>query len=310
MDKELLYRFFNGETSVEEEQRLLDEIDRDPANRRELLAERRLFDSVLMLAPSERAARRKPRVFALGRMRSVFKYAAVLVVALGVGAFGMRFHYDRMARSGNTVSVPAGQRVDLVLPDGTKVWMNACSELEYPALFSRGERRVRLDGEAFFDVAHDKAHPFIVETFACDVEVLGTKFDVEAHAESGKFVTSLVEGCVRVLDRDSHVDLRPGEQVSQVDGRLVVGRIPDYENFQCRDGLIAFRDASFGELIEEFEKYYGVRIVVTGDRDFSGNRFTGKIRISEGVDHALWVLQRSADFVYERNESRDVIYIR
>ena len=294
MDKELLYRFFNGETSVEEEQRLLDEIDRDPANRRELLAERRLFDSVLMLAPSERAARRKPRVFALGRMRSVFKYAAVLVVALGVGAFGMRFHYDRMARSGNTVSVPAGQRVDLVLPDGTKVWM----------------RRVRLDGEAFFDVAHDKAHPFIVETFACDVEVLGTKFDVEAHAESGKFVTSLVEGCVRVLDRDSHVDLRPGEQVSQVDGRLVVGRIPDYENFQWRDGLIAFRDASFGELIEEFEKYYGVRIVVTGDRDFSGNRFTGKIRISEGVDHALWVLQRSADFVYERNESRDVIYIR
>ena len=84
----------------------------------------------------------------------------------------------------------------------------------------------------------------------------------------------------------------------------------DYENFQWRDGLIAFRDASFGELIEEFEKYYDVRIVVAPGRDFSSNRFTGKIRISEGLDHALWVLQRSADFVCERSESGDVIYIR
>lgn len=310
MDKELLYRFFNGETSVEEEQRLLDEIDRNPESRRELLSERRLFDSMLMLTDAERAAARRPRMQLLRGARRLLRYAAVVLVTLGAAALYVQLGHNRLAGAGNTVSVPAGQRVDLVLPDGTKVCMNACSELSYPALFSDGERRVRLDGEAFFEVAHDAKHPFVVETFACDVEVLGTKFDVEAHAASDKFVTSLVEGRVRVVDRDRQVELQPGEQVSQVDGRLVVGRIPDYENFQWRDGLIAFRDVSFGELIEEFEKYYDVRIVVAPGRDFSSNRFTGKIRISEGLDHALWVLQRSADFVCERSESGDVIYIR
>ena len=314
MDKELLYRFFNGETSVEEEQRLLDEIDRDPANRRELLAERRLFDSVLMLAPSERAARRKPRVFALGRMRSVFKYAAVLVMALGVGAFGMRFHYDRMARSGNTVSVPAGQRVDLVLPDGTKVWMNACSELEYPALFSRGERRVRLDGEAFFDVAHDKAHPFIVETFACDVEVLGTKFNVLADSENGLFSTTLVEGRVKVTSRKDPAEsiiLQPNDRVVLEHGRLYKERVPDFDDLCWTEGLIHLKKMPFDELMAIFERAFDVQIEIERETLPQINVMSGEIRISDGVDYALHVLQLvSSEFTYTRDEKTNVIMIR
>lgn len=310
MEKELLIRFFDGRTTEGEEKRVLDWLDEDPAHREELFAERRLYDAMLMhVRPAAPAAKRS---FMLPRWtRRVAGYAAAVLVAAALGAGYVYRVYDNLLDAGNTICVPAGQRVDVVLPDGTKVCMNALSELKYPGFFAGKYRRVQLSGEAFFEVSHDEDHPFIVETAACDVEVLGTKFDVEANAADNSVVTSLVEGRVRVTDRlnpRNRVLLQPDEQVSCIGGRLIVGRIPDYEQFQWREGLIAFRDATFMELIGEFEKYYGVKIEV--QRALVPNQFTGKIRISEGIDHALWVLQRSANFRYTRNETKDIIYIQ
>lgn len=311
MEKESLYRFFNGEASEEEQKRVLDWLDADPAHRAELLAERRLFDAALMLTPNPQV--RPKRTFSLPRWtREVLKYAAVLVLAAGVGGAYFSTLHQRLANSCNTISVPAGQHVDVTLPDGTKVCMNALSELRYPSYFVGGERKVQLRGEAFFDVTHDAKHPFVVETYACDVKVLGTRFDVEARPDRDEFVVSLVTGRVQVTDRTDpaqSVVLRPAQQASRVNGRLAVGLIPAHEQFQWREGLIAFRDASFTELIGEFEKYYGVEIELMR-RHVTDKLFTGKIRISEGVDHALWVLQRSADFTYTRNEAKDKIYIQ
>lgn len=312
MEKELLYRFFDGRATAEEERRVLDWLDRDPAHRAELLAERRLFDSMLMLADRERPVRGR-KSFVLPRWtREVIKYAAIVLVIAGSAGLYVSRLYDKLLLSGNTISVPAGQHIDVVLPDGTKVCMNALSELHYPTFFVGRERKVKLRGEAFFEVSHDRKHPFVVETYACDVEVLGTKFNIEARPEAGEFVTSLVEGRVRVSDRlnpDNRVLLHPREQVRHLNGRLVVGRIPEHEGFLWREGLIAFRDASFRDLLDEFERYYGVKVEVQR-RDIPSNLFTGKIRISEGIDHALWVLQQSADFQYSRNETKDMIYIR
>lgn len=312
MEKELLYRFFSGQATQSEEKQVLDWLDRDPAHSRQLLEERRLFDRMLMLSDAD-MVRMKNRTIRLPRWtREAIKYAAVVIVALGLGGVYVSRMYDKLLLAGNTISVPAGQRVDVVLPDGTKVCMNALSELHYPTFFVGKERKVRLSGEAFFDVAHDSKHPFVVETYACDVEVLGTRFDVEANASTGEFVTSLVEGKVRVTDRfnaGNRVELHPHEQVRHVGGRLVVGRIPEHEGFLWREGVIAFRNASFTEMLRKFEKYYDVKIELQR-RDVTNTLFTGKIRISEGVDHALWVLQRSADFTYTTNETKDTIYIR
>ena len=195
MEKELLHRFFDGRASVEEEKQVLDWIDRDPANRRELLAERRLFDSMLMLADPGRTTR-KPKVLTLPRWtREVLKYAAVILVVAGAGGIYVSRMYDKFLLTGNTITVPAGQHIDVQLPDGTKVCMNALSELHYPTFFIGRERKVQLKGEAFFDVSHDRKHPFVVETYACDVEVLGTKFNVKARSEDGEFVASLVVRC-------------------------------------------------------------------------------------------------------------------
>ena len=314
MEKELLYRFFDGKASAEDERRVLEWLGEDPAHREELLAERRVFDALLMHArPSDPARQTVHRGLILPPwVRRTMRYAAAIAVAASIGATWVSRTNDKFAPACTVISVPAGQHVDVTLPDGTQVCMNALSELRYPAFFTNDERRVELKGEAFFDVTHDENRPFVVETYACNVEVLGTKFDVEARAEAEEFTASLVEGRVRVVDKaDSRnrVELQPDHRVLRTAGRLVVEPIPDHERFRWREGLIVFRDASFRGLLREFEKCYGVRIEV--EREPAGTRsLTGKIRIAEGIDHALWILQRNADFEYVRNETRDVIYIR
>ena len=97
-----------------------------------------------------------------------------------------------------TITVPAGQRINITLVDGTNVWLNARTSLSYPVKFGKNNRQVVLDGEAYFDVTKDKSKPFIVQTDNYNVEVLGTKFDVNAYSETGEFETTLMSGSVKV----------------------------------------------------------------------------------------------------------------
>nr|WP_286083552.1 FecR family protein [Parabacteroides goldsteinii] len=97
-----------------------------------------------------------------------------------------------------TITVPAGQRINITLADGTNVWLNARTTIQYPITFNEKERLVKLDGEAYFDVTKDKSKPFIVQTNNYNVEVLGTKFDVDSYSETEIFETTLMEGSVRI----------------------------------------------------------------------------------------------------------------
>lgn len=312
MDKQILYKIFNNEASLEEEKEFLIWLDENPAHQQELIAERKLFDAMILHGSVELKSGKVKKIPFPKWGREILRYAAVILVLIGISMMYVSNLRQQLLHAHNTVIVPAGQRVNLVLPDGTKVWLNALSELTYPAYFMGDNRSVKLTGEAFFDVTHDKDHPFIVETYACDVEVLGTKFDVEARPYQNEFTTSLVEGKVRVIDRlynSGDLILKPNERVYYSNSRLLVDRIPDYERFQWRDGLISFRDATFLELIQKFEKYYGVNIEMQRT-DIPSTLFTGKIRISEGVEHALWVLKQSADFTFTRNETKEMIYIQ
>lgn len=311
MEQELLYRFFDNRATRAEEEQILDWLESDPANGKRLLAERKFFDAALMHADGKHLAEQHSLLRMPRWAREVAKYAAVLVLAFGVAGFYVVNMREQLLASTNTITVPAGQHVDLTLPDGTKVCMNALSTLEYPSYFAGGDRKVRLTGEAFFEVTHDAEKPFVVETFACNVEVLGTKFDVEARDDQGLFSAALVEGSVRVSDRQAisqPIVLTPGQRAHYRGGRFEVESLPQHEQFQWRGGVIAFRDATFSELIGKFEQYYGVRIEMAGKQ--IPTVFTGKIRISEGVDHALWVLQQNAAFTYTRNTVKDIIYIQ
>ena len=119
--------------------------------------------------------------------------------------------------------VPVGGDYRMVLGDGTKVWVNSASELEIPERFQAGERRVRLRGEAYFEVARDTARPFWVEAEGVSVQVLGTRFNVAAYGEDGRVETTLAEGKVAVSSGEGRrVVLKPGEQAVAEDSKAKI----------------------------------------------------------------------------------------
>lgn len=302
MEKNTLYQFFQGTSSREEERQIVDWLEDDPANEKIFEEERKLYNTFIMM-DEKQILSEKPKTRRLSLWtRELMRITAVLIVAAGIGWI---FYYRlerRIDSSENSVSVPVGQRMEMVLSDGTKVMVNSSSTLTYPAIFSGKTRHVQLFGEAFFDVAHDANHPFIVETSQCDIEVLGTEFNVEAYENRNESVVSLVKGKVKVISNSGNfesVKLSPNERARLAEGVLFVDRIPEHEHFLWRDGLITFRNAGFTELMNLFEKYFGFCIVYNTSR-LPTTTFSGKILISEGIDHAFWVLQQNASFRYEK----------
>lgn len=196
MEKETLYRYVACQASPEEETAVLTWLDADPAHESELAEVQRQHDLVAMSAPVINELYAKDRTFRLGRALRRWCAAAAAAVLLAFGGYNFHVARDFSQRGEQllTVSVPYGQRVNLTLQDGTSVWLNAGTTFRYPALFTGRERRVEIDGEARFEVAHDARHPFIVETYACDVEVLGTKFNVMAEERNGLFARPCSRG--------------------------------------------------------------------------------------------------------------------
>ena len=211
------------------------------------------------------------------------------------------------------ITAPNGQSTSVTLSDGTTVWLNSGAKLEYPSIFSRKTRRVKISGEAMFEVEHDASRPFIVETFACDAEVLGTKFNILADARTADFSAALLEGRLKISNRlvggESFI-LSPNDQIDLVDGHLKLNRITDPDDFRRVDGLMNLNTLSFREVIRKFENYYGVRITIDNPEDMPELKYHGKIRVSDGVDHALKLLQITNNFSYTRDDETNTIHIK
>ena len=182
--------------------------------------------------------------------------------------------------------------------------------MEYPNIFREDCRTVKLSGEAFFDVTTDKERPFLIETFACNVEVLGTKFNIEANAVDSEFSTALLEGSVRLTENStgSPMILKPGEKAELIQGRLRRSRITNPDEYLWTDGIISLQCDSFSELLKRLEKAYDVRFVVKLPND-PVVHCKGKIRVSDGIEHAMEILRMGTDFKYEINHSSNEIYI-
>ena len=312
MNKESLYKFFNGDASQAEEKKILDWLGESPSNRKELLRERKIFDTVL-LSDRESAdiAGSKPLRRSARWAKEVLKIAAVLAIVVAGGYYFVSERIGKMSAMSNTITVPAGQRVNVTLPDGSNVWLNSLSDISYPAVFRGGERRVKLSGEAFFDVAHDPNNPFVVETQMYDITVLGTKFNVVSLPERNEFSTSVIEGRVRVTDRsdpDIETTLTQNLEGTRISDRLMMREIADMDIFLWKEGIMSFRNESLANLLDRFRKSFDVKIVFDA-KELPGHEFSGKFRMSDGVFHALRVLQRDARFSYQWDEQQNIIYI-
>lgn len=315
MKKEILYRYFEDIATPEEEAAVYRWLDASPANEEEFFREREFFDTMILSGKAKETGTEKRKLLKRpGRplVREMLRIAAAVAITVACGFYFYNAEKKELLSAMNTITVAAGQQVSLKLPDGTMVWLNARSEMVYPAVFSGSKREVRLDGEAYFEVEHNRKSPFVVHTQQCDIEVLGTKFNVEAYSDSKDFTTSLMEGSVRVKANaglPTSVLLRPDQEVYMKDGRLQVSPIDDYDHFRWREGLICFKNVNFNELMVRFEKCYGIPIVVENNNleEYACN---GKFRISDGLDNALRILQEDAGYTFERNEDNSIVYIK
>ena len=312
MQDEVIYRYLTGKCSPEEEQQIQEWYQQDPDNhQRDIDRVRLVFESVLVHQVIGAVGKRPKRTWTL---RKVVRYSAGIAAGLTLfagGLYWMRAHtYDEISAQFTSFETPAGQRVSMNLSDGTHVWLNAGSRIEYPVVFDRKARRVKVSGEAMFEVTHDADRPFIVETFASEIEVLGTKFNVVADESRSLFSTTLLEGKVKVTSGDQNVILHPDEVVNLINGHLLVFHNNDPVAMQWTEGILSMKGISFEELMSKFERIYDVRIVYECEKIPTIEFASGKIRVSDGIDHALRVLQHVADFTYERDEEHNIIRIK
>jgi len=213
-----------------------------------------------------------------------------------------------------TISTPKGGEYQIVLSDGTKVWLNASTTLQYSTLRERGQRKVKLlSGEAYFQVTKDKSHPFIVETATQQVEVLGTHFNVSNYADEGKIVTTLEEGLVKILSTEgttserNNILLRPGEQSINKNGHLSVAKADLQTALAWRNGLIKFKDAPLKSILLQASRWYNIEVEYEGIPDTE--LFTGGISRNANLEVLLRVLRLSGiKFkVVEQNNHKKLI---
>ena len=222
---------------------------------------------------------------------------------------------DRLSAKVETVYVPAGKSMQLTLEDGTRMWLNSGTEIEYPAVFSRKSRDVKIySGEVLFDVAKDTRRPFNVDTYASVISVLGTRFNVAVDEAGQDFSAALLRGSIKVVNKLSSGEeyiLKANQMVKMKEEHLYVERIENPGAVECwTEGLIDIVGIPFDQLMKKFEMAYDVDIVI--DRDAVPEiRYTrGKFRISEGIEHALSMLELVSDFTYEYDRQTNTIVIR
>lgn len=306
---ELLMKYIKGETTPEEREKVVRWLDEDPEHIHQYRSLRKLYD-ISLWSPIEESQQEEKQTRTLKPVWIEFlKVAAVILVTfLGTKAF---FDWKEDPVKMQTVIVPAGQRAELLLADGTKVWLNSRSKLKFPDRFQKDARNVELDGEGYFEVTHKEEAPFTVHTSRYDVKVLGTEFNVKAYNSKNQFEASLLKGSVEVsnMNKSQVVRLRPDEQVISDGSQLIRSVILDKNYFRWKEGLLCLDDESIGGLIDKLELYYDVKIIVQ-QASLIYHHYSGKFRISDGVEHVLKVLQLKHKFTYIEEEEQNLIIIK
>ena len=198
----------------------------------------------------------------------------------------------------HTLEIPRGGEFFLTLEDGTQVWLNADTKLSYPSVFGTNERRVRLEGEAYFDVRHEAARPFRVEIGSRIIEVLGTEFNANAHRGERTY-TTLVEGRVRVSTKGGEsVTLRPGEQLIDDGEEWSVRTVDAEEVASWRKGMLVLENRTLEEIMAQLERWYNFSVFYRNE-GLKHIVFRGKIPRYTSFEDILRVLEKTGDIRFE-----------
>jgi hypothetical protein len=194
----------------------------------------------------------------------------------------------------NTMTTPKGRQFSLVLPDGTKAWLNAASSLRYPTAFIGGERKVEVTGEVYFEVAKNKQMPFKVKVNEnMEVEVLGTHFNINSYSNEASINTTLLEGSVQISNQSQKQILKPGQQ-ARVNNDQKINIVSDVnlkKVMAWKNGVFDFDDASLQEVMHQLERWYDIEVVY--ERGVPDIEFVGTLSRDLSLEDVLKGLKLS-----------------
>ena len=219
---------------------------------------------------------RKPGILKM-KNGLLLKYAAIFML---IFALPFSFYIGGKVGTNNTqtvISCENGDRTNIVLPDGSEVWLNSGSQLTFDNNFKKGKRQTYLTGEAYFSVKKDPKNPFVVNTSDINVEVLGTEFNLKAYLGDEEISTTLVTGSLKVTGRNQHTIIKPNQKLifSKGTGKMGLVELSDLSpDVEWRNGRLVFMNESLEEMKPKLERWFDVEIEFADDtvkkRRFSG----------------------------------------
>jgi len=312
MDHQQIIKYLSGQASEAEVKEIFQWIETSPENKAEFINLKKAYALTATSSDdsqrvwNEEIVRRIRRTDNLRRLYTYTRYAAVIVLFFALGMFvqsNLKFgkSSELVYASNMAIDVPLGQMSNLTLPDGTTVQLNSGTHFAYAGNFNGGERIVEMEGEAFFNVAKDPEHPFIVKTKTLDFKVYGTSFNVQAYDDEKEANTTLVEGSLGVLSKTGKEFTRlvPGENVNfdVVSKELVVKNVNTDLYTSWQKGLITFRDEKLSDIAKKMERWYNVEIRIE-DPKLADELYFGTIMKNKPIDQILEVFKMTSSLNY------------
>jgi transmembrane sensor len=215
----------------------------------------------------------------------------------------------------NTLVVPYGKRSEITLSDGTKIWLNSGSKLVFPATFMGKTREVYIEGEAIFEVTHDKKHPFIVKTDNHEIEVLGTIFNVSSYRDDNSTSTVLKSGSIQLNFKNNassktseHIKITPGTLAfyNKNEKHLHTSKVDVEKYFSWRDGVLILKNDPMKSILKKISRYYNIEIEINDDQ-LANETFSGRLDIKDNVANVIKVIQETTEFEYTIIENNRLI---
>ncbi len=313
MDYSLINNYLNGSASESEALELFEWIGLSEENREEFIKYRKIW--ALTSRSQEdtnevwndfltKKIRKRRRIYIVPRY---LRYAAIIFFLMGLGAclqyliFG-RGMSDFSYQADTRIEVPAGQMSKVILPDGSTVHLNSGTTLRYSANFNGGKRIVFLEGEAFFSVAKDKSHPFLVRTDFFDYKVYGTSFNIQTYLGDHEVNATLIEGSLGILDKSGkeYSRLKPSENMCfNLDTKEIkIEKVNTDLYASWKQGLITFNNEKLEKIALMLERWYNVEIIFK-NKKLANKTYMGTIMKNKPIDQILDVFRLTSLLNYQ-----------
>ena len=271
----------------------------------------RNIESEINLKAESNSIYSTPRILSF-QFKKWMRVAAMLFLPL-LTAAGMYFYMDK-AESSNAplvIAVERGQKANITLPDGSKVWLNSQSKLTYSPNFNLKKRELQLNGEAYFEVAHNPDKPFIVHSNDIAVEALGTAFGVKAYNEDNLISSILMKGKVRVTTPDGESILMPNDRImyDKTSHKKVLSTVTNAIDFTgWIHNELHFENESLGEISKTLQRVYNVEIIYVSEK-LRNQRYTGTLN-NNSLESVLNIITLTSPISFEIDKQQVKLYER